>query len=58
MLVAEHGNDKGPVCLYLFIFTLCDREMGKKESNTCTLEGWEVAKAKNRTVVSSRICSH
>lgn len=30
MPVAEQGSDKGPVCLYLFIFILWDREMGKR----------------------------
>lgn len=30
MPVAEHGSDKGPVCLYLFIFILWDRGMGKR----------------------------
>lgn len=54
MLVAEHGNDKGPVCLYLLIFILCDRKL-KNRTEHLHLEGGEMAEAKTRTVVFLRI---
>lgn len=54
MLVAELGNDKGPVCLYLLIFILCDRKL-KTRTEHLRLEGGEMAEAKTRTVVFLRI---